>query len=138
MLLRLCGRIRKQEGFTLIELIVVVAILGILAAIVTPRVLNALNDAKAKSALAYGKQVQLAMERYYVDNGEYPTDVESGLEEYLNVEAGSLKVEGYARSDDTDTYELIINVGQDGEDRYVYVTPPTVEETEETDVDAVD
>jgi len=37
---------RKQEGFTLIELIVVVAILGILAAVVTPRILSALENAK--------------------------------------------------------------------------------------------
>lgn len=64
---------RKQDGFTLIELIVVVAILGILAAVLTPRVLDAIDNAKQNGAEAFGKELQLAMERYYLDNSGYPT-----------------------------------------------------------------
>lgn len=66
-------KVRKQDGFTLIELIVVVAILGILAAVLTPRVLDAIDNAEANGAEAFGKEIQLAMERYYLDNNGYPS-----------------------------------------------------------------
>jgi len=143
MFSRLRPGARKQEGFTLIELIVVVAILGILAAVVTPRVLSALENAKNNSALAFGKQVQLAMERYYVDNAEYP-DVDANklsdptdglgaqLAAYLSIEATQLGVEEYTVSAGTggveDTYVLVINVSEDGDaERLVTIRPTGVE-----------
>lgn len=144
MLRGLDRNVRNQEGFTLIELIVVVAILGILAAVVTPRVINALSDAKEKSALAFGKQVQLAMERYYVDNATYPqvdddlNDQDSGLGallgEYLNIEAEDLLVDTYTPEDDT--YTLVIDVGDDKESRPVSITPTSVEVGDSSDRDA--
>lgn len=144
MLKGLARKVQKQDGFTLIELIVVVAILGILAAVVTPRVLNALSDAKEKSALAFGKQVQLAMERYYVDNASYPqvdddelnnaTDgLGALLSTYLNVEANKLYAIEYNLIDEDgdgndDSYELIIDVNAgEGEERLVTITPRWVE-----------
>ncbi len=66
--------LRNQRGFTLIELVVVVAILGILAAVITPRVMKAMDNARDKSAIATGKSIQLALERYLIDNGAYPTE----------------------------------------------------------------
>ncbi|MFZ5825199.1 MAG: type IV pilin protein [Bacillota bacterium] len=57
----------------MIELIVVVAILGILAAVLTPRVLDAIDNARQSGAEAFGKELQLAMERYYLDENGYPT-----------------------------------------------------------------
>ncbi|HYF97459.1 MAG TPA: prepilin-type N-terminal cleavage/methylation domain-containing protein [Coxiellaceae bacterium] len=64
----------KQFGFTLIELLVVIAIIGILASVV----LVSLNSARAKSRdakrVADIKQIQLALELFYNDNGNYPTE----------------------------------------------------------------
>lgn len=62
----------KNKGFTLIELLVVIAIIGLLATIV----LVSLNTARAKARdanrIADLKQIQLAVEMYYDDNGSYP------------------------------------------------------------------
>lgn len=65
---------RKQDGFTLIELIVVVAILGILAAVLTPRVLDAIANARTSAAEASAKQIQLALERYLIAENTYPPE----------------------------------------------------------------
>ena len=62
----------KKSGFTLIELLVVIAIIGILSSVV----LASLNSAREKSRDARRvsdiKQVQLALELYFDDNGGYP------------------------------------------------------------------
>ncbi|HYF91772.1 MAG TPA: type II secretion system protein [Symbiobacteriaceae bacterium] len=65
-------KLRKRDGFTLIELVVVVAILGILAVIVTPKVLGAIENAKNSSIKSSSKQIQVAMERINAETGSYP------------------------------------------------------------------
>lgn len=63
---------KTKKGFTLIELLVVVAIMGLLAALA----IVALNQARAKARDARRvsdiKQIQTALELYYLDNNEYP------------------------------------------------------------------
>lgn len=63
---------RDRRGFTLIELLVVVAILIILASIVVPRVIGARQKAQESAAESNLRQAELALERYYTDNGGYP------------------------------------------------------------------
>lgn len=63
---RLLHRIRsEQSGLTLMELIVVIAIIGILAFTITPRVLQALDDARLNSVMSIGNELHAAMERYW-------------------------------------------------------------------------
>lgn len=61
-----------QEGITLIELIVVVAIIGVLAWLITPRVLETLNTAKTTSAEGAANEIMAALERFAAQNNTYP------------------------------------------------------------------
>ncbi|MFZ5816328.1 MAG: type II secretion system protein [Bacillota bacterium] len=69
------ARLKKNEaGLTLIELIVVVAIIGVLAWLITPRVLDALKKSKINSAESAANEFLSAMERYGSENARYPAD----------------------------------------------------------------
>lgn len=76
-------RRRRQSGFTLIEVMVVVAILAILAAVIVPRVM----DEPAKARTAKVKQdlraIESALDLYKLDNYRYPT-TDQGLEALVN------------------------------------------------------
>jgi general secretion pathway protein G len=63
----------KQDGFTLIEIMVVILILGLLATIVVQSLRGAADKAKKTKAQAYLAEIKTALDRYYLDNGYYPT-----------------------------------------------------------------
>jgi len=64
---------RDQRGFTLIEIMVVILILGLLATIVAQSLRGATDKAKRTKAAADISQLKTALDRYYIDNGSYPT-----------------------------------------------------------------
>ncbi|MFA6036768.1 MAG: type II secretion system major pseudopilin GspG [Legionellales bacterium] len=64
---------KKQSGFTLIEVMVVVMILGILAAIVVPRIVSRPEEAKIVKAKQDIARLEAALDLYRLDNGTYPT-----------------------------------------------------------------
>ncbi len=65
-------KINRPSGFTLLELIVVVAIVAILAAALTPIILNQVERARVASTLNGLNQIALAMQRFRVDTGSWP------------------------------------------------------------------
>jgi general secretion pathway protein G len=63
---------RGDEGFTLIEMLVVITIIGLVMALIGPRVLGYLSDSKAKTAKIQIESFEAALDLYYLDNGSYP------------------------------------------------------------------
>ncbi len=70
---------RRQRGFTLIEIMVVVVILGILAALVVPTVMNRPDEARIVAARQDIQALGQALKLYRLDNRSYPTS-EQGLQ----------------------------------------------------------
>jgi type IV pilus assembly protein PilA len=66
---------RNEKGFTLIELMIVIAIIGILAAIAIPQFNSYRSRSYNAGALSDMKNIQTAMEAYYVDHQKYPTGI---------------------------------------------------------------
>ncbi len=71
-------RCRKNAGFTLVEVMVVIAILGILGALVIPRVMDRPDEARLVKAQSDIQAIESALNLYRLDNGVYPT-TEQGL-----------------------------------------------------------
>ena len=71
-------RRRVQAGFTLIELMVVLVIIGVLAALIVPNVLDRADDARATAARTDVNNLVQALKLYRLDNQRYPT-AEQGL-----------------------------------------------------------
>lgn len=65
---------RRERGVTLIELMVVLVIIGLIAAFAVPQVLNVLDDARQDAARIQIKQLSGALDFYRLDVGSYPAD----------------------------------------------------------------
>jgi general secretion pathway protein G len=69
-------RFRGQAGFTLVEILVVITIIGLIMALVGPRVLGYLGESKAKAAKIQIESFASALDLYYLDLGHYPNSNE--------------------------------------------------------------
>ena len=73
------ARLRPQSGFSMIEILVVLVIIGLLVSIVAPNVLDRADDARIQKAQADFKAIETALKMYRLDNFNYPNS-EQGLD----------------------------------------------------------
>jgi general secretion pathway protein G len=98
----------KQRGFTLVEVMVVVVILGILAAIIVPKIMSRPEQARIVKAKQDILAIQSAMDLYKLDNGTYPS-TDQGLEALVTKPTSSpqprnWKSDGYLQKLPTDPW----------------------------------
>lgn len=82
-----------QAGFSLIEVLVALAIIGMVMGLVAPRVLGYLSDSKTKTARIQIQSLAAAVDLYFLDTGQYPT-AEEGLTALIKKPVGSLTWSG--------------------------------------------
>src|SRR5271168_2899868 len=76
-----------EAGFTLVEMLVVITIIGLIMGLVGPRVLNYLAESKVKAAKIQIESLSAAVDLYYLDNGHYPA-ASDGLDALVRRPAG--------------------------------------------------
>jgi general secretion pathway protein G len=69
----------NRRGFTLIEIMVVMVILGVLAGLIIPRIMGRPEEARRLKARVQMESIETALKMYKIDNGSYPT-TEQGLQ----------------------------------------------------------
>lgn len=84
---------KKVNGFTLLELLVVMVIIGLLAGYVGPRYFSQVGKSEVKAARAQIDAFEKALEAYRLDTGRYPAS-EAGLEALMKAPAGETKWQG--------------------------------------------
>lgn len=89
---------REERGFTLIEIMVVVVIIGLLAAIVAPRVIGNIDTAAVNRAKQDIRSIESALDLYRLDNFNYPT-ADEGLQALVGgANAAGAQSKQYLRS----------------------------------------
>lgn len=113
---------RSNAGFSLVEILVVLVIMGLLISVVAPTVLNRADDARIQKAQADFKAIETALKIYRLDNYVYPT-TEQGLEALvepstLDPEPRNFKEGGYLSELPVDPWGrpyLYLSPGENGE-----------------------
>lgn len=74
----------KQRGFTLIEIMIVVVIIGILSSIILPKILDKPNQARNTKAQSDIKTIEMALQLYKLDKFDYPSSLNALVSDYLS------------------------------------------------------
>ena len=70
------GSRRRRAGFTLVEMLVVLAIIGLISALVGPRVISQLTDSRERAAELQIEGFKSALDIFFIDTGRFPTESE--------------------------------------------------------------
>ena len=127
-------RYKKQSGFTLLEIMVVIVILGILASVVVPNLMGNKEKADKQKATSDIVALENALDMYKLDNSNYPS-TDQGLEALVSEPNGAPQARNYAEDgyirrlpEDPWGYDYVLNspgshgkidilsVGPDGEE----------------------
>lgn len=87
-------RVRDDSGFTLIEIMVVVFILGLLVTLVAPKIIGRTDEARRTKALADIKGIEEALQLFKLDNGFYPSTGQ-GLQSLVQKPEGGAAARNY-------------------------------------------
>ncbi|MFH1422888.1 MAG: type II secretion system protein [Planctomycetota bacterium] len=136
----------KKSGFTLVEMLLVIAIVGILITILIPSVIGVSEETKTKQAKADLRSLMSAVEQYYLKNNRYPEPVGS-LETLLQAMDPRVvnevpvdpfsktlleyqyAVDNFTATTGRPTY-VIYSVSPDGDDSYAVTAPDVVTATD--------
>ncbi|WP_187170458.1 type II secretion system major pseudopilin GspG [Salidesulfovibrio onnuriiensis] len=91
------GKRTGCEGFTLIELMVVIVILGVLAGLIVPQFMDEPQKARVVKATMQMESISTALKKFYIDNGFYPV-TEQGLEALVSKPTSGRTPKNYAPS----------------------------------------
>jgi general secretion pathway protein G len=103
----------RREGFTLIELMIVVVILGILATIIMPKMLSRPEQARRMKAVVDIRNIQSALALFHTDTGRFPSTSEG-----LEILVSNPGIQGYNR----DGYLDAVPLDPWGK-KYIYISP---------------
>ena len=117
----------KKKGFTILEILVVLAVLAILIGIAVPRIKGMQEQANITKAKSELKTIQTAIESYYINKGSYP-DTSDTIAAYILATSGIPQILSEALLDpfnpngseysyflhDNDKYYVVYSVGMDG------------------------
>ncbi len=110
---------RKSAGFTLLEIIVVVFILSLLAAIVAPKIVGRTDDARIAEAKVQIRNFETALKLYKMDNGIYP-DTQQGLQSLIEKPASGPEAKNYREGGYLEQKKIPLDPWGN---QYVYVSP---------------
>jgi len=119
---RLSHRASGQGGFTLLEILIVVAIIAILAAVVVPKIVGRVDDAQISKVKSDIKALEAALDLYRLDNFQYPS-TDQGLQALVSKPSGepeprNWKPGGYIKRLEKDPWGhdyQYLNPGEHGE-----------------------